>query len=166
MSRVRPRFDPDYSVPDPRLLKVSKLIWQDPEDFRPWAKMREEIIQLIEVRARSYERDPGIPSREVRDERENVDRALNLRAQCYAKRTSDALSRPSKAANVSSRPTALLVPASKTVQQTGRNKQRSVAEREERACADGDGCGGAYSQEKSVIAASAFRVWASGTSGL
>ena len=103
MSRVRPRYDPDTLVPDPRLLKV-KPIWQDPEDARPWAEMRGEIITLLELRARSYDRDPGKPSPEVIKEREDIDRALHARAQCYAKRAGDTRSKSANQARAQDSP--------------------------------------------------------------
>lgn len=118
MSRVEPRFNPVTLSPDPRLLDI-KPMWQDPEDCWPWwAEMHEEMLQLLGLRARSYERDPGIPSVAVSAKREMVDRILKERAQCYAKRASDALSRPSRVADPSSS-SALPVPASSNTARTG-----------------------------------------------
>ena len=92
ISKVRPRFDPVTLEPDPRLLQIAP-IWQDKDDCRPWAELRDEMDELLHLRLVSYTKDSARPSGDVIRRREDTDRALAERRRIYGKRAQDVLTR-------------------------------------------------------------------------
>ena len=90
MAKVAPRFDPVTFEPNPALLVVSPHIWQDPNDRRPWAVLRDEWQEYLDSRAAHFAaldataaRQGIIPDPAVLASRAATDKLLTERLRRY-----------------------------------------------------------------------------------